>query len=286
MTTGKKTDGTEWSKQEQLAILGNEIIKRSKLSQNDEVYGVIQNMIAASSTDQIFTLSAYMKNLNEQFIDTSNMSNDDKIFNALKVEVGRKDENDTTGLSDEQIKSEVEKMSAIDKVREVRKIDAIQAERINQQTEQYKIQYNNTIESSYKDWQPQEKKILDNFINTIKSSSNVEGFDLSEADKEQFVNDLPDFYSNKVVANSEGYNQITSGVNEVLSEIVQNQELAIALTPFLWLVKNNKLKGYTSQIKEKKKKEIEDKLNLNPGGSSSSSTGVEKFDGKKFRGGK
>ncbi len=72
-----------------------------------------------SKSIQEFTLSGYMKELGDKFVNTSDMSNEDKIFHSLKLEVGKKDENDKTGLDDAAIKAEVEGMSAVDKVREV-----------------------------------------------------------------------------------------------------------------------------------------------------------------------
>ena len=274
--TGLKKDGTPLNDQEKLEFLGNEIVKHTNLSSNKEVNGLIKHMIGASITEKDFTLSNYLKDINDKFVNTSNLSNDDKIFNEIKIELGEQ-------LSDDAIKEEVTKMSVIEKAREVKRIDTKQAESINLETEKYKVQYNIEVQKSLEDWKPKEKEYLDNFINKIKSNSSIEGFDFSEADQEQFINDLPNFYQNKLVDNENGYKEITSGVNNVLSELMSDQELAMALTPFLWLFKNNRLKGYTSRIKEETKKKIEEKLNPNPGGEGTSSFVTDAFNSKKFR---
>ena len=282
--TGKKEDGTELTKKEKFEILAGEISRYTSYTGDPQIDSIVSNIIS-SSKDPNFNLNSFLQDVNKNFVQPANMSVDDKVKEYFKINYGKKGENDTTGMTDEQIQEEIKGLKNYEKVKFAREFDGMVNESLSRREQAHQIQYNTTIEEAYKKVVDEDKKLLDIYTTKLKNSNNVDGIELSEADHKLFMEDAPKFFEKKVKKDERGYNYVTSDVQEVLYDILASPEKSMALMPFLWMYKNKKLGSYASQLKEGVKKTIEDKLNPNPVITESSYAGNE-FNLNRFLEGK
>jgi len=261
--TGKKEDGTEITKKEKFQLIANEIARYTSHTGNPQVDSFVNNVIAASK-EPGFNLSDFVNNTGKNYIQPANMSVDDKVKEYFKAEYGKKDDKDTTGLTDDEIAEEIKGLKRHEKVEFARKFDGIINDNLSKQEQVYQKQYNERLNTNYKKIADEDKKLLDIYITKAKTSNNIDGIELSEADHKTFMEDAPKFFEKKVKKDEMGYDYVTSDVQETLMDILASPEKSMTLMPFLWMYKNKKLGSYSSQLKEQVKKSIENKLGITP----------------------
>lgn len=261
--TGKKEDGTEISNKERFQLIADEITKYTSHTGDPQTDYFINNIIS-SSKDPNFNLDNFISEVGKSNINISNMSLDDKVFEYFKIEYGKKDDKDTTGLTTEQISEEIKGLKNYEKVTIAREFDKIVNDNLSRQEQIHQKQYNDNLNTIYKKVADEDKKLLDIYITKVKTSNNIDGIELSEADHKLFMEDAPKFFGKKVKKDERGYDYVTSDVQETLMDILASPEKSMSLMPFLWMYKNKKLGSYSSQLKEQVKKTIETKLGITP----------------------
>jgi hypothetical protein len=102
-----------------------------------------------------------------------------------------------------------------------------------------------------------------NYTNAIRDKGVIGGFQFAEADRGQFIEDLPTF-TKKTVREANGRKFVASDADQVLTEILINPKAVLDILPYLWLKKNGKLDGYFSGAVERTKEELEKKLGTDP----------------------
>lgn len=281
LKTGKKEDGTELTSEDKFNLLTSEIAKGLKYSNNPNVDSFIRSTLKASNSPD-FDLSKHLETLKSDYIDPSSMSLEDKVQTYYKQEFGKIDENDKDGLTDEDIKDEISKLSRTDKIKYAREFDKTINNKLSEQERQYQTKYNTDVDNMYKKVTTEATKLFDNYYNKVKIGKNIDGIELSEADHATFIKESPDFFKKVTKVDSNGYKYITSEVQEVLADLLGSPEKSLTLMPFLWLYKNKKLGGYSNQLKEEVKKNIEEKLSNDPKVNQSNFVGNE-FDAEAFK---
>ena len=282
--TGKKEDGSTVSSKEKFALLANEIAKNVSYSGNPEVDAFVKDVISSAKSSE-FNLTDHLGAVSKDILDPSKMDIDDKVFQHYKMEYGQKDENDTTGMTDDAIKTEIESLRDSEKIAAARKFDNDIKGKISTQEIAYKEKHNANIDANFAKLQETETKFIDTYVEKAKLGKSIDGIEFSEEDHAQFVKDAPDFYKKVVKQSDDGYSFVSSEVQEVLKEILGSPEKSMTMMPFLWLYKNKKLAGYSNQLKEAVKENIEGKLAPEPSVTQTQHTGDE-FSGKDFRSGR
>ena len=279
--TRKKKDGSELSKEEEFNLLVTEISKNTEHTSNPTVNALVKNIIAAS-TNEGFDLGGYIDTFKSEFVDTTNMSVDEQLVYHYKSIHGKKGEDDTTGMTDEQIKAEVNKLSEFGKRDKIKEIEDSRKEVLSKQAEEHQKTYNLKVDSYHKEITKASDQLMTNYLKKVEGASNIDGIELGEADKVQYLKELPSFFEKKLITNEKGYSEVTSEANEMLNELMANPESSLAFLPYLWMMKHGKLRGYTSGLKKAVKETIEGGLKDKP----DVTTGVgtqEEFSGDRFR---
>lgn len=101
------------------------------------------------------------------------------------------------------------------------------------------------------------------YANTIREKNVIGGFEFAEADRTQFIQELPDF-TRKTIREANGRKFVASDADQILTEILINPKAVMDILPYLWLKKHNKLEGFFSSAVERKKEELEKKLATDP----------------------
>lgn len=279
--TGKVGD-KDLTPDAKLKILHKELLKHTGYSTNPEVNALIKHMVAASAAKEDFNISDYITEVSSMVKQEPKDVNT-TLFEHYKAQYGKKDDKDGFGMTDEQIQAEVDKMSEFNKRGVLKEIQKEQHSKLDSQTQAYQQKYNKDIEERIEVVQKEDKALVESYLLEVKAKNKLDGFDFSEADLNEFVSELPDFFEKKAVKNEQGWYEIQTGIGETLADIMASPEKQMLLAPLLWLAKKGKLSGYTTDVKERMKKREEAKLAGSPGAQGREGQ-VAGFDREKFMG--
>lgn len=278
--TGKDKEGKDLSKEDKFKLFTNEVLKNASYSQNPSIDGYVRNLLS-SATQEGFNLESHIKQFSEQ-VNTNSLPVDERLFMDAKEKYGKKGEDDTIGMTDDDIKDEIAKMGKFQKIDAIKKIDENINVKLSDQNKANIEDYNTKFDSSISKVKTEDESLLSNYIKRIKGAANIDGIELGEADHAQFIKDLPSFFEKKVETNTDGFKYVTSEVEKQLAGLLGSPENSMHLLPFLWMAKNGKLQGYTSSVKEAAKKKVEDKFVNNIKSEKELSVTTE-YDPKRFR---
>ena len=271
LKTGKKNDGTPLTKKEELALMRETISQNTKFDDD-----FINEYVAAKESGmpvQDFVKSK-AKNL-----DFASLGTDDKVrlyyedySKANKLEWTKED-----------IDAKINGLTKVDKDMQAKAYESYLGNKQSEEVKQYVNTQNSTFETKYTKAETENTQIITNYLKEIEGKNTVSGIEFSEAEMTQFKKDLPTFMKREIKSDPKtGLKYAVSPAEELLSEILAKPEDTFDLLPYLYMVKNKSLKGYSQRLKETIKKSLEGTLDNQPEnmGSRNSTSG---FDSKSFR---
>jgi len=259
--TGKDKDGNDIPPEVKAKILFETVTKFSQPA--DPIEGIedpfVKNYIQASKKEG-FNRDEFIKS-EMAMAQLINAPADKFLTEVYKQESKAKN----FGWTDDDIKKHIDSMTPIARQREA---DAIRANLREQQLQAaYSLadQRSRELESKILPKVNEEQIVLNNkFISEIKTSQSIGGFRFEEAERDQFISEIPEFTKKKIVKYNDGSSDLMSDAEIVLEELLGNPESSMQLLPYLWLVKQGKIKGYSSDLVEKEKKKVIERLNREP----------------------
>lgn len=274
---GKKEDGTDLTPKEEFEILRNEIYKFTDFGHDE----FVEDYLSAKKTDG-FDKTKWI----EQKSKANSLNDDDFLFAVYKSNYGKNDQN-LTGLDDEQITSEINKMSVIEKKKEVVTYrNAMQSYALEEKKRKTTFD-NEEFDSQVIERQKINDNLVNNYLIKIKGKNNIDGIEFSEADLLDYQKTVPELLKIEVKVTKDGQRYAITKAQTILEKVMGDEQSSLTLLPVTYLIDKGKMKGYSSMLKEKVKKEILDKLDTNPEITpGTSSEGPYTFDRARFLSGK
>jgi hypothetical protein len=186
--------------------------------------------------------------------DFTKLSDDDFLFALFKQEEG-KSENNPDGLSDEEIKDDLSRMSRIEK----KQLARARRNEILEKREQYRNAEAERIkqvrEKSYEEINAKKIEMAQKVVNQHKEVTDYYGIEATPEEKAKFDKDFLEM----IKINKE------TGTHKI-AEMLNDDAVFYKTAFFLWKGEKG-LKGYISDLKESVKKNIEEKIDpvLEPG---------------------
>lgn len=251
---GVDKDGKKLSPEERLQAYQAFLFSNAQFGNTPEQDAFIRNFLVASQ-DEDFNMKEYIQNYSKQ-VNVLDLPSKEFLKQVYK-HTAKAEGYDWT---DEEINKKVDSMDSMQADMEAKKYKKEVQNTLSQRQEKDLTQ---TLEKTQKD----NKLILNKYLSTITGSpsNTIGGFEFSEAEKKEFVESLPKFFEKKIVESPDGGKYIASEADELITELLTDEQKSMTLLPFLWMIKNDKLKGFSSNLKEKVKKSIEDGLDDGPG---------------------
>jgi len=281
--SGKDAEGNPLTPRAKLNMLKDFMMDNILLGGNEEHDAFIREYMTAANQEG-FNRSEWLKN-KQASADFINMPSKD----FLKTYYKRHSEVNKLNWKDEDINSKVDGMNIIDADMEAQRVKAYlqqqMAEGQKRATQENMAKYEKQINENLTKTNDSIKKDITTFIATAQTKKSIGGFELGEADKKAFLDELPGFVEKKIVDLGHG-KFIASDADLVLEEIKAKPEMSLNMLPFLWLIKHNKLEGLMSRIIEGKKKQLEETLDDTPGSQANRGGGSQPgFNPDQFMGG-
>ena len=255
--TGLNEKGEKITAKEKLSLLQKTILDSTIFGATEEDDAFVRTYMSESAKEN-FDRKKFL----ESYFNSDNLLNlppDKFLFQIYKEEYGVS-ENNPEGMSDEDIQAYIDKKDPIEKKAEsirIKKTISLNQEKANQQ----RIENNNKkfVDSIIKA-EESNKQVVSNYIEVLKNSKTISGFELGEAVKQEFIKELPEFVQKKVYQREDGSLIAYSKAEQLLASITSDPEKELELVPILWLLSKDKIKGYNTMIKERAKAIAEGKL--------------------------
>ena len=260
ITKGVNDKGEKISTKEKLGMLQQTILDSTMFGNSEDDDAFIRNYMRESVKEN-FDRKKFLSQYTEQnnFL---NLPTDKFMFSVYKEEYGITEDN-KDGMTDEEIQELLSKKDPIELKAEHLRIKKllVEAEKANniKRIEKVNSDFISRVESD----KQANNLLIQKYVDNIKDFNNIDGFEFGESDKKQYIESLPSFLEKKVYKTESGELVAYSKAEEILASFTTDPEKAMTLIPLLWMISENKLKGYTSSIKEKAKRSVEDKLNPN-----------------------
>ncbi len=280
--TGKNAEGKPLTRKEKFELMRDEIYKNTDTGDDDFT---LEYKKTKSELKENFDRNKFIESKRQQ-TELNSMSDDDFLFVVNKAQLGKSDTN-PNGLDDETIRQDIEKMSAITKKRERTNIENEYKNIQQQESTKRATLAKERFDADVAKANETNASLVTTYLKNIEGKNNIDGIELGEADLTQYRKDIPDMLKVKVVKDKDGNEYPTTEAQEILNQTFSDESTSMTFLPILWMIKNNKFKGYTSAVKEAIKKQIETKLDPKLGEQPGSATdGPAEFDGTRFRAGK
>jgi hypothetical protein len=286
--TGKKKDGTALTAEEEFELIKDTVIDNTDFTNGDtflEEY--LESKEKGLSTDD------FLKTKVKSFVDHSSMTSRDKAVQSYKdyrddnaKSLKDKDGNWIDGWSDDDIEVEVDDLRPIQLKKISDEYDSNITVREQKKIKQDIDNYNTKTEKTYQVLEKENEQLVGKYLKNIEGKNTIAGIEFSEAEMAQYRRELPTFMKRELkVDEKTGLKYYISPAEELLRDVLSKTEDTFELLPYLFMVKNKNLKGYTTKIKERVKENLEktldDNLDINKG-----TARVGGFNAKRFREGK
>ena len=253
---GVNAKGEKLTPREKVETLRDVLFDNTILGKTEEDDAFVRNYLVASSKEG-FDRKQWLQSLTQQQ-SIMDLPADRFMFEVYRQEMGKSEQN-PDGLTDEELQSYISKKDPVElKIESTKRKAAYRQYEEQREAHEQKVQEERFVQS-YSQAEKENSEYIDNYLEKTKGFNNIDGIELGEADMQQFRKDLPDFFKRKIVE-IDGRKVAYSEAEQLLSEITTNPEKSVALLPLLWMIKNNKLKGYSSMLKEQVKRNIESKF--------------------------
>jgi hypothetical protein len=234
-----------------------QMMKENSKSSNDDEDEFIKNYKTAKSQEG-FSVSNWL-NAQRQISEITTLSDED----LLKHVYAERSKEKKLNWSAEQIEAHIEAMTPIERNE---KADAFRSVIVDKQKAEFEKSKDNSIKEMEKvlpEIQKETNKVVNEFIEDVKTLSTISGFKFSEKEKNDFLTELPKF-TEKKLQEYNGEKMILSDADVLLSELLSDSKKSFALLPYLYLVKTGRIEGYASRLENAAKEKIIDKLDRSP----------------------
>lgn len=259
---GKNAEGKELTDQERMQLAYKTVAEKRQIHP-DPSHDAFMREYLNESTKENFDRGAFLKRHTETQ-DVRGKSNKELILWDYNKRLA-KSESNPNGLTEDEISTEVEKLSVLD---QADKADSIRS-RLNQMEQRNIENFNSNIRANLEKAVPVMNEIITTttteYINNLKASGSrvVDGIELSEADFNDYIGTLPQMLKREVKQSPDGSYFVASEAEMLLSELISDKEKSFAFLPYLYLIKTGKLQGFSSSLKESVKKKITSTLDSN-----------------------
>ena len=255
--SGVNEKGEKISAKEKLQVLHRTLLDTTKFGATEDDDAFIRSYMRESSKEN-FDRKKFL----DYYFSKKNLLNlppDKFMFEIYKNEYGVSDSN-SDGMTDEEIKVFIEKKDPIELKAESIRIKKELSERQKKENDNRAASYRESFISSVLKQEEKNKNNITSYIESIKDSANIGGFEFGEADKQEYIKELPEFLAKKVYQKENGELIAYSKAEEMLSVLTSDPEKEMELIPILWMLSKNKIKGYSTMLKERAKEIAEGKL--------------------------
>ena len=253
LKTGKKADGTPLTKKEELALL------RETISSNTQFDDEFVNDYLEAKESGV-PVQEFVKS-KAKALDFQNLTVDDKV--KMYYEDYAKANN--LKWTPEQIEAKLKALTDVDKDMQAKAYESYLSQKEKENYSKAITEQNAKFETNYNKAETDNNQLVTNYLKNIEGKNTVAGIELSEAEMTQYKKDLPTFMKRVVKTDEKtGMKYAISPAEELLSEILAKPENTFDLLPYLYMVKNGKLKGYSNRLKENIKKNVDETLDSKP----------------------
>jgi len=285
--TGLNKEGKPLTIKEQYQLYNQIVADNTEIDATDETkQGVRQKTDPfvksyLEAKEKGVTPEAFIK-MQSQFLDISGLSNEDKVKQSYR-EYAKENKLE---WSEDDISDKVDGLSKIDIDMQAK---AFEQQRIAKQAtahKEYVESVNKQIDAANIKAEQENTNHINTYLKNIKGKTTLSGFEFGEADRTQYEKDLAAFVKrDKFYVREDGVKSYYSEAEEVLSNLTNpaKPQSSFEILPLLWMIKNNKLQGFSTRMKEQIKKTIDETLDNNPN-SNRGNAGVQGFNAKGFMG--
>ena len=253
---GVNDKGEPITPEQELVVLRDTLLHATMLGNTPEDDEFVREYIAASKQEG-FDKKQFL-NAKTQESNISDLPARDLLFVVNKQQYGISD-NNKEGLSDEEIIEDIDRMSAAEQKK--------QALIIKQNIKNYEIQQRSYAKQKmdeefngfYTKLEEENSTMINEYLKKTQGLNNIDGIEFGQADITQYRKELPEFTKRKIVEVN-GQKKAISEAETLLNNILNDEQKTLGLLPFLWMLKHDKVKGYSSSLKEAAKEKIEKTL--------------------------
>ena len=276
--TGKKEDGTEISLDERKEIIQKTFLDKTQLGANEKVDKYVREIIS-KSFDENFDLDAIIApQRNDKSEDGINWDDRDGVIRKAYKESINEGLDDKDKLTDEEVAEHISKMSETEKKLAFANIKKNYMALQEEQNKTALLEQEQKFIERVNDYNKQTELSVNTFIEKMKGKDVFSGFKFSEADKNEMLQDMPNFLKREFKDSKEGKFAI-SQAEELLATLIKDGQSMLELVPFLWMKSKGKLDGYSSFLSEKVKMDLLSRMDENPSAVSQGKTkGDDNFD--------
>ena len=250
---GKKDDGTDYTIDEKRQHIIETLLNKTTLGKTKEVDTFVRDIITKSFQDD-FDL--------EQIKPPANIEPDISDVNTIvkKVYTMKYGPDTDANLTEEEIEEKLKTISDADKKLIVadfkQAIKQVQAQKREEEIKKQDELLDKQVDQYNKDTDAAVKM----FVEQSKTKDVFAGFKFGQADKEEYLKDIPMFMKREKSKLEDGGIYAISPAEKVLQDIIKDPNSLLELIPFLWLKSKGKLDGYSTMLSEKVKWDILDRL--------------------------
>lgn len=264
----KKEDGTELTGKEKWDLLREQVLANTDFGIDDFAAKYLKN-----KSEENFDRKAFLETELKRY----NVTDEDRIYNDMRSRFKQED------VSDEDILAEIKGMSASSKKIKSAELKSKESEinaRIEQQQQE---QYIKSIAQQAKEENELNKPVIEALLNTVKTKKNIGGFEMSDADIQEFESAIPSLMEQRLYKDESGKVFKMSKMDNLLKETLSSHDSALELAYYLMARKNGGISKYINSVKNNVKDSIESKLKPTPEmGGSTSGNQSNKFDAEAF----
>jgi hypothetical protein len=275
LKTGKKEDGTLLTQEEEAKLLFDTIVDNHDFAGDDPF---LQEYLEAK--EKGMDGNAFLQS-KIAVSDISKMSNEDKV-KAMYKEYASVNKLEWT---DDDIDEKVDVMSKVDLDIAAKNyensVGEIQRRKNSEQVEKI----NRDFDSLYLKTEKENANQIKTFLNSIEGKKSIAGIEFGEAEMTQFKQEVSSFIKRDVKIDPDsGLKYAVNPMEQLLRDVLAKPEDTLKLLPYLWMIKSNKLDGYSTRLKERYKEIVDDTLDNNPDSSFGTSKSERNFNVKGFFG--
>lgn len=251
--SGKNTEGNELPLDERKDMFIKTILDNTLLGPTAEVDSYIREVLKAAQEPN-FDINTYRNN-QKDIIDMPDM--DTVVIDVFKQRYGVGTD---ANLSEDEIEDKVSELSVADKkmIYADFKQALLQVQK-NKEVED-KRQQEDMFHSRLKKYNEDTKSSIDLLVEQSKVKDIFGGFKFGQADKEEYINALPDFMKREIEQNENKDYIAISKAEKELQKLLKDPASFLDLLPFLWLKSKGKLDGYSTMLSEKVKWDMIERL--------------------------
>ena len=257
ITKGVNEKGEKLTAKEKLQLLHKTLLDTTTFGATEDDDAFVRSYMRESAKENFDR----KKFLDEYFQQNNllSLSPEKFMFEVYKQEYGISDKN-TDGMTDDEIRAYVDKKDPVELKAESIRIKKGIEQNQRAEAEKRTLQQREAFIADVVKAEEVNKKNITSYIENVKDARSIGGFEFGEADRQEFIKELPSFLEKKVYQKENGELIAYSKAEELLASLTSDPEKEMELIPILWMMSKDKIKGYSTMLKERAKEIAEGKL--------------------------